>query len=105
MFWFIGAFLIASAIFLFAPEQALMQSERASTKKSQGHISLFILPVVILAWLLFTLLDGHNSNFGAAAIGFVLTSCAIAHSNYHKFIIPCASVTAVSLIVEIILTT
>lgn len=103
MFWFIGAFLIASAIFLFAPEQASVQSEQASTRKSQGHISLFILPVIVLAWLLFTLLDGHNGNFGAAAIGFVLTSCAIAHSKFHKFIIPCASITAVSLVIGVIL--
>ncbi len=104
MFWFIAAFLIAIAIFLFAPEQTLMQSEQNSTKKSLGHTSLFILPIIILTWLLFTLLNGHNGNFGATAIGFVLTSCVIAHSKYHKFIIPCASVTAISLIVEIILT-
>ncbi|AQS37491.1 hypothetical protein Sps_02333 [Shewanella psychrophila] len=105
MFWFIGAFLIASAIFLFAPEQASVKSEKVSARKSQGHISLFILPVIVLAWLLFTLLDGHNGSYGAAAIGFVLTSCSIAHSKFHKFIIPCACLTAVSLIISVILAT
>ncbi|BAJ01021.1 hypothetical protein [Shewanella violacea] len=103
MFWFIGAFLVGSAVFLFAPKQASIQSEQASSRKSPGHISLFILPVIILAWLLFTLIDGHNSNYGAAAISLVLTSCAVAHPKFHKFIIPCASVTAVSLLAGIIL--
>ncbi len=103
MVWFISAFIIASAIFLFAPKEVTEQPESNSYKKSEGHISLFILPVAVLAWLLFTLIDGHNGNFSAAAIGFVLTSCAIAHSKFHKFIIPCAAITVLSLIVGVIL--
>lgn len=103
MLWFISAFLIATAIFLFAPEEASIKIEQAPNKKSQGHISLFILPVIVLAWLLFTLIDGHNGTYGPAAIGFVLTACSIAHTKFHKFMIPCASLTAVALVVGVIL--
>lgn len=103
MFWFIGAFLIATAIFLFAPDKVSVQPEQSPQRKSQGHISLFILPVIVLAWLLFTLIDGHNGTYGPAAIGFVLTSCSIAQAKFHKFIIPCASITVISLIAGAIL--
>ncbi|WP_076407903.1 hypothetical protein [Shewanella sp. UCD-KL12] len=104
MLWFISAFIIASAIFLFAPKEVTEQANNDSAKKSEGHIGLFILPVIVLAWLLFTLIDGDQGNFSAAAIGFVLTSCAIAHTKFHKFIIPCAAITVVSLIVGLTLT-
>jgi len=102
MFWFISAFLISIAIYMFAPVKITNQSENDANKVNFGHLSLLILPVGVLAWLMFSLLNGNTNSYAAASMGFVLTACSIALPKLHKFIIPCAALTAVSLVIGVL---
>lgn len=99
MLWFITAIVIATAVFKFAPADVTTQTISRSNKDNLGHISFFILPVLVLAWLLFTVAQGESNSYGAASFGFVLTACSTALARLHKFIIPCALITIILLIV------
>ncbi|WP_394146786.1 hypothetical protein [Shewanella atlantica] len=101
MLWFIGAFLISTAILMFAPVKVTTHADSFSGKFNFGQLSLLILPVGALGWLLVSLLSGDTNSYGAASIGFVLTACSIALPKFHKFIIPCAAITAISLLIGV----
>ncbi|NRD74998.1 hypothetical protein HQQ94_17600 [Shewanella sp. VB17] len=101
MLWFIAAVLIATAVFKFAPADITTQTISRSNKDNLGHISFFILPILVLAWLLFTVAQGESHSYGAASFGFVLTACSTALAKLHKFIIPCAFITIILLIIGV----
>jgi len=101
MFWFATAFLISAAVYMFAPVKATAQAESYSDKVNLGDLSLLILPAGVLVWLMFSLLSGDTNSYGAASIGFVLTACSIALPKLHKFILPCAALTAISLLIGV----
>jgi len=101
MFWFATAFLISAAVYMFAPVKATAQAKSGSDKVDFAHLNLLILPVAVLAWLTFSLLSGDTNSYGAASIGFVLTACSIALPRLHKFILPCAAITAISLLIGV----
>ncbi|MBW8184399.1 hypothetical protein [Shewanella nanhaiensis] len=102
MLWFVAAFIIASGIFKFAPANVTSQTIAKSSKDGLGHISLSVLPIVILTWLLITIFQGEGNSFGAASFGFIVTACSIALPRMHKFIIPCALLTSISLIIGVL---
>lgn len=97
MYWFISAFIVASAIFFLMPQKAAV--EVSNTKlKSPLPLSLLILPLAVLSWLVFdTLLNGGNYAT-VAAFGFVATACLIALPKLHRYIMPSALLTALALI-------
>ncbi|MFT5704750.1 MAG: hypothetical protein ACI8SK_000703 [Shewanella sp.] len=99
MLWFIAAFVIATAVFKFAPANVTTQTIANSNKDGLGHIGLFILPGLVLLWLLFTVFQEGSNSYVAASFGFVLTACSIALTKFHKFMIPCALITITSIIV------
>jgi hypothetical protein len=45
---------------------------------------------------------GHSSAQAVVAISFALTGCSVAISQLHRFILPCAGLTAISLIAMVI---
>ncbi|WP_198780612.1 hypothetical protein [Shewanella putrefaciens] len=96
MYWFISAFIVASAIF-FMPQKAAV--EVSSTKlKSPLPLSLLILPLGVLSWLVFDTLSNGGNYTTVAAFGFVATACLIALPKLHRYIMPCALLTAFALI-------
>lgn len=97
MYWFISAFIVASAIFFLMPQKNAVE---VSNTKLKPHLplSLLILPLVVLSWLVFdTLLNGGNYAT-VAAFGFVATACLIALPKLHPYIMPSALLTALALI-------
>ncbi len=99
MLWFIAAFVIATGVYKFAPANVTTQSIADSSKDGLGHVGLFILPGLVLLWLLFTILQEGSNSYGAASLGFVLTACSIAMTKFHKYMIPCAVITIISTII------
>lgn len=96
MYWFISAFIVASSIF-FMPQKAAV--EVSSTKlKSPLPLSLLILPLGVLSWLVFDTLSNGGNYTTVAAFGFVATACLIALPKLHRYIMPCALLTALALI-------
>ncbi|WP_394200200.1 hypothetical protein [Shewanella waksmanii] len=101
MTWFIAAFTIATAIFIFGPKQV---SEQQTHKNSElpKQWSLLVLPIVVLGWFAVTQLNSQTSMFDIVALGFVLSACSIALPVLRRFILPCAGLTSVALIIAII---
>ncbi|MCL1040668.1 hypothetical protein L2712_03225 [Shewanella marisflavi] len=97
MTWFITAFIIASAIFMFAPKTlAAPIADNAKIQPSQWL--LFTLPLLALIILMIALALGYTSSHASIAIGFALTGCSVAISRFHRFILPCAAYTGLSLV-------
>lgn len=101
MYWFLSAFIVASAIFFLAPEKVSLDANNAKIKRHLP-VSLLILPVIVLSWLIIDALTHGATDTTVAALGFVITACLIALPKLHRFIMPCALLTAVSLIVMVI---
>lgn len=99
MLWFIAAFIIATGVYKFTPANVTTQTIANSNKDGLGHIGLFILLGVVLLWLLFTVFQEGTNSYAAASFGFVLTACTIALAKFHKFMIPCALITVISIII------
>ncbi|MCG9696032.1 hypothetical protein [Shewanella sp. Isolate11] len=97
MMWFISAILVASAIFMFAPN-SLATSNSVVTEQPKGQKILFLFPLSAVIVLSIVLFSGHQSTNALIAISFALTGCAVAISQLHRFILPCAGLTAVTLI-------
>lgn len=101
MTWFISAFIIASAIFMFAPKSlATSNTNMANQPKGQGV--LLLLPLLAFILILISILIGNISTQAVVAISFALTGCSVAVSQLHRFILPCAGLTAISLIAMLI---
>ena len=101
MTWFITAFVIASAIFMFAPKSlATPMANDAKIQPSQWL--LFTLPLLALVILMIALALGYTSSHASIAIGFALTGCSVAISRLHRFIVPCAAYTGLSLIILVL---
>ncbi|WP_281212293.1 hypothetical protein [Shewanella insulae] len=97
MTWFITAFVIASAIFMFAPKSlATPMVEGPKVKTSQWV--LFTLPLLALVIMMIAMAKGYSSSHAGIAIGFALTACSVAISRFHRFILPCAAYTGLSLL-------
>ncbi len=103
MMWFIGAMAIASATFMFAPN-SLAVSNNSATGTDLGPKILFLFPLILLLLLLTNLISGNFSVNAFIAISFALTGCTVAVRPLHRFIAPCAGITAVSLISLVIKT-
>lgn len=101
MYWFIGAFIVASAIFFFAPQKASAQVQEVE-KNSFLSLSLLVLPVIVLCWLIIETISQGVNYATIAAIGFVITACLIALPQWHKFIMPAALLTATGLVVMVL---
>ncbi|QLE84694.1 MULTISPECIES: hypothetical protein [Shewanella] len=101
MTWFIAAFTIATAIFLFGPKEV---SDQQTQKHSElpKQLSLLLLPVIMLAWFAVTQLNSQTSMFDIVALGFVLSACSIALPTLRRFILPCAGLTSVALIAALL---
>ncbi|WP_299006050.1 hypothetical protein [uncultured Shewanella sp.] len=102
MYWLILGFVVVSAIIVLLPQNmslAIADDPKLSSKKIT-HFMLLLLPIMVLAWLLITLINGNNTHFGATAIGFVLTACTVAIPRLHKLILPAAMLTALCFIME-----
>ena len=104
MFWFIAAFAIASVVFIITPEKVSSHSDTqpSSVDKLTKH-SLVILPILVLSWLVIAIASAPVTHFAGTAIGFVLTSCAIALPSTHKYIALLATLTFASLLIELAL--
>ncbi|MCL1126551.1 hypothetical protein [Shewanella surugensis] len=102
MYWLILGFVIISAVIVLLPQNMSfeMADDPKLTSKKVTHYTLLLLPILVLAWLLVTLFNGSNTHFGATAISFVLSACAIALPKLHKLILPCAILTAICLLAE-----
>ncbi|ABN62499.1 MULTISPECIES: hypothetical protein [Shewanella] len=100
MYWFISAFLVASAIFFLAPEKISLEANNAKIKRHLP-VSLLILPLIVLGWLVIDAVANGTNYATVAAFGFVTTACLIALPKLHKFIMPSALLTAVALIVMV----
>lgn len=104
MFWFVAAFVIATVIFIITPEKVTShQSTKVSTVDKLSQHSLVILPVIVLSWIIIAIASAPVTHFAGTAIGFVLTSCAIALPSTHKYIALLASLTFASLLIELAL--
>lgn len=103
MTWFISAFIIASAIFMFAPK-SLATSNNNLASQSKGQGVLLLLPLLAFILILISILIGNGSTQSLVAISFALTGCSVAVAQFHRFILPCAGLTAISLIALVIQT-
>ncbi|WP_298774790.1 hypothetical protein [uncultured Shewanella sp.] len=102
MYWLILGFVAVSAVIVCLPQSmslAIADDPKLSSKKLT-HFALLLLPIIVLAWLLITLMNGNNTHFGATAISFVLTSCTVALPRLHKLILVSAMLTAICFIME-----
>ncbi|MFT5787953.1 MAG: hypothetical protein ACI8SJ_000048 [Shewanella sp.] len=104
MLWFIAALTVASIMFLLTPEKAV---ERADSKAPlldmlRQH-SMLILPLTILTWVVVAIISAPVTPFAGTAIGFVLTSCAVALPQLHKYLALVASLTFGALLIELAL--
>ncbi|MGS0824660.1 hypothetical protein ACVBIO_02490 [Shewanella sp. 0m-8] len=104
MLWFMAAFAIAPIVFLITPEKV---TETTATDTSSidklSKYSLVILPLVVLSWVVIAIATAPVTHFAGTAIGFALTSCAIALPSTHKYIAPLACLTFASLFIELAL--
>jgi len=102
MYWLILGFVIISAVIICLPQKMsfVMVNDPKLTGKKMTHYTLLLLPILVLAWLLVTLFNGSNTHFGATAISFVLSACALALPKLHKLILPCAILTAICFFIE-----
>ncbi|MCE9678051.1 hypothetical protein LZP69_02435 [Shewanella sp. AS1] len=96
MIWFITALIVASAIFMFGPTTSPISSSSPSTNIT-GQWLLFLLPFILLISMTIALLSGYASFHALTAISFALTGCCVAMPHLHRFIIPCAGLTALTL--------
>ncbi|GIU24287.1 hypothetical protein [Shewanella colwelliana] len=101
MTWFISAFIIASAIFMFAPKKLAVNNATPS-HQAYGQKVLLAIPLVALMIFSLNVLSGYSSPQAVVAISFALTGCSVAMTSLHRFIIPCAGVTAVALVLMVI---
>ncbi|MCG9745655.1 hypothetical protein [Shewanella sp. Isolate8] len=97
MTWFITAFVIASAVFMFAPKSLATPLAEAPKVKASQWV-LFTLPMLALLVMMIALAKGYSSSHASIAIGFALTACSVAISRFHRFILPCAAYTGLSLL-------
>lgn len=100
MYWFISAFIVASAIFFIAPQKAPLE---VNSTKIKRHLpfSLLILPIMVLSWLVINAITNGANYATVAAFGFVSTACLIALPKLHRYIMPCALLTVIALIVMV----
>lgn len=101
MYWFISALIVASAIFWFAPQKV---SADIHNSKLTPHLPMMLLflPLVVLSWLIFETVSNGVNYTTVAAFGFVATACLIALPKLHRFIMPCALLTALALIAMVL---
>ncbi|GIU28994.1 hypothetical protein [Shewanella sp. MBTL60-007] len=104
MSWFIAAFAIATVMFFITPEKVIDKADNQPSivDKFSKH-SLVILPLLVLSWLIIAIASSPIIHFAGTAIGFVLTSCAIALPSAHKYLAPLATLTFASLLIELAL--
>lgn len=101
MYWFISAFIVASAVFFLIPQKAT--AEVSSTKlKPNLSLSLLILPLGVLSWLVFDTLSNGGNYATVTAFGFVSTACLIALPKLHRYIMPSALFTLLALITMVV---
>lgn len=101
MLWFISALIVASAIFWLAPQKA--QADTNNSKLAPHlPIMLLFLPLVVMSWLVFEAVSNGADYTTVAAFCFVTTACLIAIPKLHRFIMPCALLTALALIAMVI---
>ncbi|GIU33928.1 hypothetical protein L2719_17835 [Shewanella schlegeliana] len=104
MLWFIAAFAIATVMFFITPEKVTSNSDcQSSIVDKLSKYSLVILPLLVLSWLIIAIVSAPVMHFAGTAIGFVLTSCAIALPSTHKYLAPLATLTFASLLIELAL--
>ncbi len=92
MLWFITAFIVASAIFKFAPVHAIEHEDNNNFDKYLP-IALIVLPSITLVWLVVNLYTEPMNNYSLAAIGFILTACTVALPSLKKLALPAALLT------------
>lgn len=104
MLWFIAAIAVASIMFLLTPEKVVERAESTTSflNKFSQH-SLLVLPVTILTWVVAAIMSAPVTPFAGTAIGFVLTSCAVALPQLHKYLAVIASLTFGALLIELTL--
>ncbi|PKG58308.1 hypothetical protein CXF83_07785 [Shewanella sp. Choline-02u-19] len=104
MLWFIVALTVASIMFLLTPEKVVERTESTTSflDKFSQH-SLLVLPVTILTWMVVAIMSAPVTPFAGTAIGFVLTSCAVALPQLHKYLAVIASLTFGALLIELAL--
>ncbi|MCL1048567.1 hypothetical protein L2755_02815 [Shewanella abyssi] len=104
MLWFIAAVAIASIMFLLTPEKAVERAESTAPflDKLRQH-SMLMLPITILTWMVMAIISAPVTPFAGTAIGFVLTSCAVALPQLHRYLAVIASLTFGALLIELAL--
>ncbi|MDB2387008.1 hypothetical protein N9W21_06650 [Shewanella sp.] len=103
MLWFIAA-ITTGVVFLLAPEKAIENNKLTSYMLSKlNQYSLLLLPALILIWLVLAIFNTPSVPFAGTALGFVLTSCAVALTQLHKYLAGMAGVTCCALLTEVIL--
>lgn len=100
MLWFLTAFIVASAIFKFAPAQAI-EHDDASTIDKYLPLALTVLPGIALLWLIVNLVTMPMNNYSLAAIGFVMTACTVALPSLKKLALPAAMLTILFVLLSI----
>jgi len=63
---------------------------------------LLFLPLIVMSWLIFEAVSNGADYTTIAAFGFVSTACLIALPKLHRFIMPCALLTALALIAMVL---
>lgn len=101
MTWFISAFVIASAIFIFAPKSLATPSADTLTQ-AKAQWRWLLLPLLLLVPLTFSLTNANNAPYITVAIAFTLTGCAVAVPKLHPYIITCAAFTALTLLLLVL---
>lgn len=101
MYWFISAFIVASAIFFLTPDKLSFEANNVKIKRHLP-MGLLVLPLIVLGWLIINTVT-HGVNYPTiVAFGFVTTACLIALPKLHKFIMPSALLTATALIIMVL---
>lgn len=101
MTWFISAFVIASAIFVFAPK-SLATPTADSLTQIKGQWRCLLLPLLLLMSLAFILATLDNAPYLTVAMAFTLTGFAVAVPKLHPYIITGAAFTALSLLLLVL---
>ncbi|BDA59783.1 hypothetical protein K5M76_15420 [Shewanella xiamenensis] len=101
MYWFISALIVASAIFWLVPQKASIDT---NNNKLTPHLPMMLLflPLIVMSWLIFEAVSNGADYTTIAAFGFVATACLIALPKLHRFIMPCALLTALALIAMVL---
>ncbi|GIU09549.1 hypothetical protein TUM4261_18030 [Shewanella sp. c952] len=102
MLWFIIAIIAASIMFVFTPEKAVQHADNSPSffSKLSQH-SLLLLPIIVLTWLVVAIISAPITPFAGTAVGFVLTSCAVALPQLHRYLAVIASLTFAALLIEL----